>query len=237
MNNLDLAQAVKVGLSLSTVFGEPAINATMMNRDFYEKYQLNLGRSACALVAAWGIKYESKFSDITHTMEAVTKDFVSLVMPWWEDVVCVVFPTTNAKRAQPRDSGRINKNKLHACALSLDFSRDLLCDNLGLIALVKEYAAKRNWLKRPQGKLLAALSAQLLEYAAVWLHATSSIEQFGKQSPYWSMLNVDARVVVVHDAAGSAASTGWIEEYPYAVERYRTDIQDKMRSLADDMNI
>jgi hypothetical protein len=237
MRNIDMEQAIRVGTLLSDVFKEPPYNATMMNHNFYNKYQLDLGRTACTLLAAWGTKYESRFSDVAHTMESVTNEFVTLVTPWWQDIICVVFPTSNAKRAQSRDNQLINKRKLHACALSLDFARDLLCDNLGFAALVKEYVAKRNWLKRPQGKLLAALSAQLLEFAAIWLHATSSIEQFAKQSPYWSMLNVDARIVVVHDAIGSVASTGWIAEYPYAVERYRTDIQTKMHNLAESLNV
>jgi hypothetical protein len=91
--------------------------------------------------------------------------------------------------------------------------------------------AEHNWTNRPQGKLLAALSAQYLEKMAIWLHGSASIEALEDRSPYWGLRNTSANAVVVHrHNTVPVFRTGWIDT-PFAADKYLDGVHESIAAV------
>lgn len=227
--------AAPVGKAIASVFGPPSGSQSLLNKNFYNEYLYPVGYQACALLSAWGNKYEYRYSDVTRAIRVVTEAFASSVRPWGDNIRAIFTPVAESSLQHRAAGGTgprvINERRMHACALSLDFCRDLLLYDLGFHDLLKNQLEACNWKDRPQGKLLAALSAQYLEYTALWLHGTASIEIFEDKSPYWKWANRDTRVIIVRHSARDVSATGWID-YPMHVAKFREELQDKIKLLA-----
>ncbi len=233
---ISMQQATPIDVALARVFKPLSPETAMLNEEFYYKYAYKLGADCCTVVAAWGAKYEGRYSDVTHAIRTVVDAFVDIVEPWGTDLVAGLFPcpdgTLHHRTAHPQDAAgnKINGARFHACALNLNFARDLLNHDFGFLALVRKCLVDRNWTNRPQGKLLAALSAQYVEQMALLLHGSASLEVLEATSPYWSMVNHNNSVVVLRQDGGSAAEMGWID-YPLAVEHYKHTQDENIKEI------
>lgn len=233
-----MVNASPIGIALASVFGPISPDTSMLGLPFYYKYMYPLGSDACSLVAAWGARYEGRYSEVTHAARTVVEAFAKTVQPWGDDMALGLFPTPGGslhhRTLHPQgDAGnKVNVRRLQACGLNLQFARDILSHDLGFLDLLNKCLAEHNWTNRPQGKLLAALSAQYLDKLALWLHGNASIETLEDRSPYWDLRNTSAHAVVVHrHNTVPVFHTGWVDT-PFAADKYLDDVAESIAAVA-----